>query len=248
MIEAEKRTIVITGGSRGIGRAVCKTFAGPDTVIFFNYSSSDEKAIETEKIVAKEGGTATGIKADVSSREEVNNFFKIVLEKTGRIDVLVNNAGIRKDGLLVFMKESDWDDVIDINLKGAFNCSKAVIKPMLKQRSGRIVNISSLVASTGNPGQCNYAAAKAGLIGFTKSLALELASRNITVNAVAPGLIDTEMVEDMSEKYKAAIIEKIPMKKTGSVTDISNAVEFLASENAGYITGQVLHVNGGMFV
>lgn len=248
MSRSLKRTIVITGGSRGIGRSVCLAFAGPDTAIWFNYSSASDAAEETERLVAEKGGTAKGLKVNVRSEEEVVSFFKTIVQETGRIDVLVNNAGVARDGLLVRMKEADWDDVMDINLKGAFFCCKAVTRTMMKQHYGRIINIASLVGVTGNAGQANYVASKAGLIGLTKSVARELASRNITVNAVAPGYITTDMTESLADKTKDDIIKQIPLGRAGTVEDVAQIVEFLASEKASYITGQTIHVSGGMHI
>ncbi len=248
MVSESKRTIVVTGGSRGIGRAVCIAFADPDTSVWFNYSSSSDAADETEKLVSDAGGSAKGIKVNVRSEKEVIAFFKTVVEESGRIDVLVNNAGVTRDGLIVRMKESDWDDVMNINLRGAFFCCKAVTRTMMKQRYGRIINIASLVGVTGNSGQANYVASKAGLIGLTKSVARELASRNITANAVAPGYIDTDMTSALTENAKNEIIEQIPVKRAGTVEDVAGVVKFLASDNASYITGQTIHVSGGMHI
>ncbi|MCG8470332.1 MAG: 3-oxoacyl-[acyl-carrier-protein] reductase [Desulfobacterales bacterium] len=247
MPDTNVRCIVVTGGSRGIGRAVCLAFAGPGSRIYFNYASSEKAAQETERLVAEKGGTAVGVRVDVTSEAEVAAFIKKVVDETGRIDVLVNNAGVTRDGLLVRMKEADWDTVNDTNLKGAFFCLKAVARPMMKQRFGRIINITSLVGVTGNAGQANYCASKAGLIGLTRSAARELASRQITVNAVAPGFIDTDMTADLTEEAKGSIVEQIPMQRSGTPQEVAAAVCFFASEEAGYITGQVLHVNGGMF-
>jgi len=244
----QKRTVLVTGGSRGIGRAVCLAFAGPDTQICFNYSSANTAAEETEKLVAQAGGTAKGMCVNVASEKEVADFLGTVVKETGRIDVLVNNAGITRDGLLVRMKEKDWNDVMDINLRGAFNCTKIAAKTMMKQRYGRIINISSVVGVSGNPGQANYVASKAGIIGFTKAVAVELASRNITANAVAPGYIETDMTAAMADKAKEAMISRIPLARGGSPEDVAAAVVFLASEGAAYITGQVIHVNGGMYM
>ena len=248
MTEDAKRTILVTGGSRGIGRGICLAFAHADNHIFFNYSSAGEAAAETEKLVAEAGGSATGMQVNVASEKEVAGFVARALDETGRIDVLVNNAGITRDGLLVRMKESDWEDVLNINLKGTFLCIKAVTKPMMKQRYGRIVNVSSVVGVSGNPGQANYVASKAGIIGLTKGVAKELASRNITANVVAPGFIETDMTADLADKAKDAMVSQIPLGRPGTAEDIAAAVVFLASDKAAYITGQTLHVSGGMYM
>jgi len=248
MQDQENRTVVVTGGSRGIGRAVCLALAGPDTRIFFNYTSPGPAPGETEKLVAEAGGTASAVRVDVASEEEVANFFKTIVKETGRIDVLVNNAGIVRDGLLVRMKTKDWDDVINTNLKGTFNCMKAAARTMMKQRHGRIINISSIVGVTGNPGQVNYVSSKAGIIGLTKATAKELAPRGITVNAVAPGYVETDMTASLPDKAKEALIEPIPLGRAGKPEDVANVVAFLASEKASYITGQVVHVSGGMYM
>jgi len=243
-----KRSVIVTGGSRGIGRAICLAFAKNDTHIYFNYNSNIDAALQTEKQLVNAGANATAVKADVSNENEVAFFFKKVVEETGRIDVLVNNAGITRDGLLVRMKEKEWDQVINTNLKGTFNCMKIAGKTMLKQRCGRIINITSVVGIMGNPGQANYVASKAGIIGLTKSAAKELASRNITVNAVAPGFIETDMTSSLSDKARSAMVNQIPLKRAGKKEDVAGVVIFLASENAAYITGQVIHVSGGMYI
>ena len=248
MTEGIKRTILVTGGSRGIGRGICLAFAHADNHIFFNYSSAGEAAAQTEKLVAEAGGSATGVQVNVASEKEVAGFVARALDETGRIDVLVNNAGITRDGLLVRMKESDWEDVLNINLKGTFLCIKAVTKPMMKQRYGRIINVSSVVGVSGNPGQANYVASKAGIIGLTKGVAKELASRNITANVVAPGYIETDMTADLPDKAKEAMVSQIPLGRPGTPEDIAAAVVFLASDKAAYITGQVIHVSGGMYM
>jgi 3-oxoacyl-[acyl-carrier protein] reductase len=248
MPDKEKRTVVVTGGSRGIGRAICLALAGPDTHVFFNYVSQEAAAVETEKLVAAAGGTATGMRADVASAEDVNTFFNNITKETGRIDVLINNAGISRDGLLVRMKDADWDAVLDINLKAAFLCAKNATKAMMKQRYGRVVFMTSVVGVIGNPGQANYAASKAGLIGLAKSMARELASRGITVNAVAPGLIETDMTASLPDKAKEAMVAQIPLGRAGKPEDIAAAVAFLVSDQASYITGQVIHVSGGMYI
>jgi 3-oxoacyl-[acyl-carrier protein] reductase len=248
MTEGIKRTILVTGGSRGIGRGICLAFAHADNHIFFNYSSAGEAAAQTEKLVAEAGGTATGLQVNVASEKEVAGFVARALDDTGRVDVLVNNAGITRDGLLVRMKESDWEDVLNINLKGTFLCIKAVTKPMMKQRFGRIINVSSVVGVSGNPGQANYVASKAGIIGLTKGVAKELASRNITANVVAPGYIETDMTANLPDKAKEAMVSQIPLGRPGTAEDIAEAVVFLASDKAAYITGQTLHVSGGMYM
>ena len=254
MPENEKRSIVITGGSRGIGRAICQALASPEAHIFFNYFSpvdpegEEAAAKETIETVAGLGGTATGVAVNIASADELTGFFDKVMKETGRIDVLVNNAGITKDGLLVRMKEADWDAVLDINLKAAFRCTQIAAKIMMKQRSGRIVNMASIVGLIGNPGQANYVASKAGLIGITKTAARELAPRGITVNAIAPGFIETDMTASLPEKVREAMLAQIPLGRGGKPEDVAAAVAFLTSEEAAYITGQVIHVSGGMFM
>jgi 3-oxoacyl-[acyl-carrier protein] reductase len=242
-----KRTIVVTGGSKGIGRAICKAFAAPGVGVYFNFHSPESTGQDTANEISAAGGIPTGIRVDVASETQVTDFFKTVLDETGRIDVLVNNAGIAKDSLLLRMKVKDWDDVIRVNLKGTFNCTKMAAKAMLKQRYGRIINITSIAGVAGNPGQANYAASKAGIIGFTKTLARELGSRGITANAIAPGFIKTDMTAGLSEKTESAIISQIPLARVGTPEDIAGVAFFLASKNADYITGQVIHVNGGMY-
>lgn len=245
---SEKKTIVVTGGSRGIGRAICMALAGPETTVYFNYASNRQAATETEAQVRAAGGLAVGICADIASEAAVAEFFQRILSETGRIDVLVNNAGMTRDGLLVRMKEIDWDTVMDVNLKGAFLCTRIAAKAMIKQHSGRIINITSVVGVTGNPGQANYSASKAGMIGFTKAVAKELASRNITVNAIAPGYIETDMTDVLTEKNKAAMLQQIPLGRFGNPKDVTAVVVFLASEYASYLTGQVIHISGGMYM
>ena len=254
MTENEKRIVVVTGGSRGIGRAICISFAASDTHVFFNYFSPTDPAAEiaaaaeTEKLISDAQGSAGSRSVNVAVEKEVERFFDEIIEKTGRIDVLVNNAGITKDGLLVRMKEKDWDNVLDVNLKGAFTCMKIAAKAMMKQRHGCIINISSVVGVTGNVGQANYSASKAGLIGLTKTTAKELAPRGITVNAVAPGFIETDMTASLSDKARNAMLDQVPLGRAGQPEDVARVVAFLASESASYITGQVIHVSGGMYI
>ena len=254
MTENQERTVVVTGGSRGIGRSICQAFAQPGTRIFFNYfapgnpEAEEAAAAETIELVKKAGGEAFGMYADSSSPEDVATFFNKVMEDAGRIDVLVNNAGITRDNLLVRMKESDWDAVLSVNLKGPFLCTQAAAKVMMKQRYGRIVNIASVVGVIGNAGQANYVAAKAGIIGLTKTAAKEYASRGVTVNAVAPGFIETDMTAVLPEKARSAMLAVIPLARAGQPADVAASVVFLASEAAAYITGQVIHVSGGMYM
>lgn len=248
MVADGQRTVVVTGGSRGIGRAVCLALADAQTHVFFNYQSAAAAANETLRMITAVGGRATVLQTDVSSETEVGAFFKRVLEQNGRIDVLVNNAGITRDQLLVRMKTGAWDAVLDTNLKGTFLSCRAVAKTMMKQRCGRIINLTSVVAFSGNPGQANYAASKAGIVGFTRAVARELASRGITVNAVAPGFVETDMTAGLSEDARAAMVDHIPLGRVGKPEDVAAAVAFLASDRAAYITGQVIHVSGGMYM
>ncbi|MDQ0417362.1 3-oxoacyl-[acyl-carrier protein] reductase [Croceifilum oryzae] len=237
---------IVTGGSRGIGRSIACTLAeaGADVVIF--YAGNQVAAEETLSAIQATGRQGLALQVDVSSQEQVDAACKQVLERFGRIDVLVNNAGITRDNLIMRLKEEDWDQVVDTNLKGVFFCTKAVIRPMMKQRSGRIINMSSVVGVMGNPGQANYVAAKAGVIGLTKSTAKEIASRNITVNAIAPGFIETDMTAKLDEQTKKSMLGAIPLGRFGAADDVAQLVKFLASPAAGYITGQTIHVDGGM--
>ena len=248
MSEATERVVVVTGGSRGIGRTISTALSAPGTAVYFNYHSNAEAARSTAAEIEAAGGKASFHQVDVASQAAVSDYLGMILKEAGRIDVLVNNAGITRDGLLVRMKEADWDAVVDINLKGTFNCMKVVAKAMMKQRYGRIINISSVVGVSGNPGQANYAASKAGIIGLTKAVARELASRNITVNAVAPGYIDTEMTDNLDDKAKSAMLDQIPMGRIGTPEEVAGVVDFLISPAADYITGQVIHVSGGMYM
>lgn len=251
--ESENRSLqgkvaVITGGSRGIGRAVCLRLAAMGARVIVNYVSRPEKAEKTVAAIKEKGGEAEAAAFNVADSSEVSKSFKGIIDNYGRIDILVNNAGITRDGLVATMKEGAWDEVLDTNLKGTFNCIKAVSRPMMKQRQGRIVNITSVIGFTGNSGQANYGAAKSGLVGLTKSVARELAPRNITVNGVAPGYIETEMTDELSDEVKDKIKAEIPLASLGSVEDVAGAVAYLVSADGRYLTGQVIHVNGGMYM
>lgn len=239
---------VVTGGSRGIGRAISLRLASMGALVYINYVSRPDAAEETKQLIEQAGGKAELIQFDIGDAEKVQEAMKLVVSQAGSIDILVNNAGITRDGLMARMKESDWDDVLDTNLKGTFLCSKGVSKPMMKKKWGRIVNISSVIGFSGNSGQVNYASAKAGLTGLTKSMAREYATRNITVNCVAPGYIVTEMTESMAEAAQEKILSEIPMASLGTPEDVAAAVAYLVSDDARYITGQTLHVNGGMYM
>lgn len=223
-------------------------FARPENRIFFNYTVSEDAAKETESLVSNAGGEAIAIRGDVSSLPDMERFYKRIIDETGRVDVLVLNAGITRDGLIVRISEADWDSVIDTNLKGAFTCMKLAARPMMKQRYGRIIAIASIAGMSGNAGQANYAASKAGLIGLVKSAARELASRNITVNAVAPGFIETEMTARLPDTLKEEILRQIPLGRAGDAGEVAAVCEFLSSDKASYITGQVIHINGGMYM
>lgn len=242
------KVAVVTGGSRGIGRAICLRFAEMGAKVVINYVSRPEAAEKTQAQIEALGGECLLVKFDVASTSEVQEAFKHITAECGRIDILVCNAGITRDGLLVTMKEDDWDQVMAVNLKGAFNCIKAGCRPMMKQRWGRIIIITSVVGFAGNAGQTNYAAAKAGLVGLTRSTARELASRSITVNCVAPGYIDTDMTGNLPESVKDKILSEIPLGILGEPGDIAGAAAYLVSEDAKYVTGQAIHVNGGMFM
>lgn len=237
---------VVTGASRGIGKAIAKKFASLGATVVINYNGSEQKADEVKREIIAEGGRAEIMQCDVADFEACEAFFKAVIEQFGRIDILVNNAGITKDGLMMRMSEEEFSGVIDVNLKGTFHCIRFASRQMMKQRCGRIINMSSVVGISGNAGQVNYAASKAGVIGMTKSAAKELASRGITVNAIAPGFIETDMTSVLSEKVKEETLKQIPLGRLGRAEDIAAAAAFLASDEAGYITGQVLAVDGGM--
>jgi 3-oxoacyl-[acyl-carrier protein] reductase len=240
-----RRTALVTGASRGIGRAAAIALAAAGFAVCVNYRAQEEAARAVVRAIREADGEAIAIGADVSKREEVEALFRQVGEQLGPPAVLVNNAGITRDTLLLRLSEDDWDAVLDTNLRGAYLCTKAALRPMLKARWGRIINVSSVVGLTGNPGQANYAAAKAGLIGFTRSVAREVANRAITVNALAPGYITTDITQDLPEELKAKVLEMIPAGRFGTPEDVADAAVFLASDAARYITGQVLNVDGG---
>lgn len=242
----EGKTALVTGASRGIGRAVAVALAAAGAKVAVNYAGNDAAAEETKAAIEAVGGAAILVKADIAGSEEVEGMVRQTIEAFSRIDILVNNAGITRDGLLMRMKDEDFDAVVNTNLKGVYYTTKAVAKFMMKNRYGRIINMASVVGLTGNAGQANYAAAKAGVIGFSKTVARELAPRGITCNMVAPGLIATDMTKDLPEKAREAMMASIPLGRAGQPEDVAQAVLFLASDNASYITGQVINVDGGM--
>ncbi len=245
-IDLEGRVALITGASRGIGAAIACRLAKAGAKVAVNYRSSSEAAAAVVASIGADGGTAMLADGDVSDAAAAEHAVKSVVEEWGAIDILVNNAGITHDRLLLRMKPEDFDSVIEVNLRGAFLCTRYVMPHLIKQRHGRIINMSSVVGLSGNPGQANYAAAKAGLVGFTKAVAREVASRNVTVNALAPGYITTSMVEDLSEETRRHILDRIPMGRFGTSEEVAEAVVFLCSDGASYITGQVLTIDGGM--
>ncbi|MCI8515405.1 MAG: 3-oxoacyl-[acyl-carrier-protein] reductase [Hungatella sp.] len=240
------KVAVVTGASRGIGRMIAKVLAGEGAQVIVNYNGSQERAEETVRAIVEAGGKAEAVRCDVSDFEKSGEMMDYVIKTYGHVDILVNNAGITRDGLLMRMSEEDFDAVVRTNMKGAFNCMRHVARQMIRQKSGRIINISSVSGVLGNGGQVNYAASKAGIIGMTKSAARELASRGITVNAIAPGFINTEMTEVLSDAVKEGAAAQIPMKVFGETEDVAWAAVYLASDRARYITGQVLCVDGGM--
>ncbi|EOB8413933.1 3-oxoacyl-[acyl-carrier-protein] reductase [Staphylococcus aureus] len=242
------KSALVTGASRGIGRSIALQLAEEGYNVAVNYAGSKEKAEAVVEEIKAKGVDSFAIQANVADADEVKAMIKEVVSQFGSLDVLVNNAGITRDNLLMRMKEQEWDDVIDTNLKGVFNCIQKATPQMLRQRSGAIINLSSIVGAVGNPGQANYVATKAGVIGLTKSAARELASRGITVNAVAPGFIVSDMTDALSDELKEQMLTQIPLARFGQDTDIANTVAFLASDKAKYITGQTIHVNGGMYM
>lgn len=244
----DNKVAIITGASRGIGRAIAERFIEEGATVAFTYLSSDEKARQLEQELTAKGGVAKGFKSDASKFDSAQELVDAVVAEFGTVDVLVNNAGITRDTLLMRMSEQQWDEVIETNLKSAFNLTKAVIKPMLKAKSGSIINMSSVVGVSGNAGQANYAASKAGMIGFSKSVAQELGSRNIRCNSIAPGFIETEMTEVLDQKVVEEWRNSIPLKRGGTPVDVANTTIFLASDMSAYVTGQTIHVCGGMLM
>ena len=242
----QDQVALVTGASRGIGRSIALELARQGAKVAVNYAGSEDKAEAVVQEIKEQGGVAIKIQANVSSEDDVKRMVKTVVDEFGRLDILVNNAGITKDNLLMRMKEEEFDSVIDTNLKGVFLCTKGVTRQMMKQKYGRIINVASIVGVSGNPGQANYVAAKAGVIGLTKSNAKELASRNIQVNAVAPGYIATDMTDALTDEQREQMLSMIPLSRLGEGKDVARVVRFLASKDSAYMTGQTLHVDGGM--
>ena len=248
MIDLTDKIALVTGGSRGIGRAIVKKLAQLGAKVAVNYHANQQRADEVVAEIQASGGEAIAVQGDVRNAQDASRLVKTTLDTFGRLDILVNNAGITRDMLLAMMKEADWDLVLDTNLKGTYNVTKAAIRPMMRQRYGRIINITSVVGIAGNAGQSNYAAAKAGMIGFTKSIAKELGPRNVTVNAVAPGYVPTDLTADLPEALIEQALQLTPLGRLATVEDVANTVAFLASDEAGMITGQVIRVDGGMII
>jgi 3-oxoacyl-[acyl-carrier protein] reductase len=242
----EKKVALVTGGSRGIGRSVSIELAKSGVAVAVNYVNHEREAQAVVDDITKLGADAIKVKADISDGHQVSSMMEAVRDKWGRLDILVNNAGLIKDSLIARMKEEDWDYVVDVNLKGTFLCTKAALRYMVKQKWGRIVNVSSVVGQAGNPGQSNYGAAKAGLVGFTRSVAKEVGSRDITLNVVAPGYIQTDAVAGLADKFRDFIMSRVLIKRLGTTDDVSKLILFLCSDEAGYITGQVINVDGGL--
>jgi len=247
-MELKNRVALVTGASRGIGKQVAKDLAAMGATVIVNYPNSNDSAEQTVEEIEKNGGTAIMSEFDVSDFNAVQKEVSSIIDKLGEIHILINNAGITRDKLFMRMKEEDWDRVFEVNLKGVYNCTRAVIRNMLKRKFGRIVNIASVVGEMGNAGQINYSSTKAGVIGFTKSAAKEFASRAVTVNAISPGFIQTDITQNIPEEFKKKYMESIPLGRFGETTDISNVVCFLVSDNASYITGEVIRVNGGLYM
>ncbi|WP_457601279.1 3-oxoacyl-[acyl-carrier-protein] reductase [Hydrogenivirga sp.] len=247
MINLSGKTALVTGSTRGIGRATAQRLAEAGASVVVTGRSEDRAREVAKEIAEKTGAKTFGVGLDIGSRESIEEALKSVNEELGTVDILVNNAGVNRDTLFIRMKYEDWDEIIRVNLTGTFLVTQLVVKGMLKKKWGRVINMSSVVAFIGNVGQANYSAAKAGLIGFTKTLAKELAPRNITVNAIAPGFIETDMTENLPEEIKQGFLSQIPMNRFGKSEDVANVVLFLASELSGYVTGEVIHVNGGLF-
>jgi 3-oxoacyl-[acyl-carrier protein] reductase len=246
--EWDRKIAIVTGGSRGIGHAIARSLASRGVEVVLTGRNADTASSTARELSRETNGPVSGVAMDVSDRAVVEATIKSLIAEKGRIDILVNNAGITRDNLLMRMKPEDWDAVITTNVNGLYYCSQAVLRPMIRQRGGRIINMSSVVGLTGNPGQVNYAASKAAILGFTKALAREVASRQVTVNAVAPGYIETDMTKDLPDGARKSLSDSIPMQRIGRPEDVAEAVVFLASEGAGYITGQVLQVNGGLYM